>query len=89
MLDMTGVSYMIDAGILLIYAYAGATSFVIAPAYAACGLLSVAVYIAISEAKVNDRFRDHYFISQQTSISLMIMLVFLYFAPEVGCLFLC
>ena len=48
MLDMTGVSYMIDAAILLIYAYAGTTSFVIAPAYAACGLLSVAVYIAIS-----------------------------------------
>lgn len=89
MLDMTGVSYMIDATILLIYAYAGATSFIVAPAYAACGLLSVAVYIAISEAKVNDRFRDHYFISQQTSISLAIMLLFLYFAPEVGCLFLC
>lgn len=89
MLDMTGVSYMIDATILLIYAYAGATSFIVAPAYAACGLLSVAVYIAISEAKVNDRFRDHYFISQQTSISLAIMLMFLYFAPEVGCLFLC
>jgi diguanylate cyclase len=88
-LDMTGVSYMIDAAILLIYAYAGATSFVIAPAYAACGLLSVAVYIAISEANLNDRFRDHYFISQQTTISLAIMLAFIYFAPEVGSLFLC
>ena len=89
LLDMTGVSYMIDAAILLIYAYAGATSFVTAPAYAACGLLSVAIYIAISEAKVNDRFRDHYFILQQTSISLAIMLSFIYFAPEVGGLFLC
>ena len=89
MLDMVGVSYMIDAAILLIYAYAGATSFMVAPAYGACGLLSVAAYIAISEAKVNDRFRDHYFISQQTSISLGIMLLFIYLAPEVGCLFLC
>lgn len=89
LLDMTGVSYMIDAAILLIYAYAGATSFVTAPAYAACGLLSVAIYIAISEAKVNDRFRDHYFILQQTSISLAIMLSFIYVAPEVGGLFLC
>lgn len=89
MLDMTGVSYMIDAGILLIYAYAGATSFATAPAYAACGLLSVALYIAISESKFNDRYRDHYFILQQTSVSLAIMLAFLYFAPEVGGLFLC
>ncbi len=89
MLDMTGVSYMIDAAILLIYAYAGATSFAIPPAYAACGLLSVALYIAISEAKLNDRFRDHYFIVQQTSMSLAIMLVFIYVAPEVGGLFLC
>ena len=86
---MTGVSYMIDAAILLIYAYAGTTSFAIASAYAACGLLSVAIFIAISEARINDRFRDHYFILQQTSVSLAIMLAFIYFAPEVGGLFLC
>ncbi len=89
MLDMIGVSYVIDAAILLIYAYAGTTSFMIAPAYAACGLLSIAIFIAMSESIVNDRFKDHYFITQQTSISLAIMLVFIYFAPEVGCLFLC
>ncbi len=89
MLDMIGVSYMIDAAILLIYAYAGTTSFMIAPAYAACGLLSVGAFIAMSETIINDRFKDHYFVTQQTSISLAIMLVFIYFAPEVGCLFLC
>lgn len=89
LLDMIGISFMIDAGILLIYAYAGTISFMIAPAYAVCGLLSVAAFIATSEARLNDRFRDHYFITQQTSISLAIMLVFLYIAPEVGCLFLC
>ena len=89
LLDMIGISFMIDAGILLIYAYAGTISFMIAPAYAACGLLSVAAFIATSEARLNDRFRDHYFVTQQTSISLAIMLVFLYIAPEVGCLFLC
>jgi diguanylate cyclase (GGDEF)-like protein len=86
---MIGISFMIDAGILLIYAYAGTTSFMIAPAYAACGLLSVAAFIATSETRLNDRFKDHYFVIQQTSISLAIMLVFLYVAPEVGCLFLC
>ncbi|HEX7740899.1 MAG TPA: hypothetical protein VF442_00470, partial [Sphingobium sp.] len=89
MLDMIGVSYVIDAAILLIYAYAGAINFMIPPAYGLCGLLSVAAYIAISEARINDRFKDHYFISQQSSISVGIMLLFIYLAPEVGCLFLC
>lgn len=89
MLDMIGISFVIDAGILLIYAYAGTTTFLIAPAYAACGLLSIAVFVAMSEASVNNRFKDHYFITQQTSVSLAIMLVFIYIAPEVGCLFLC
>ena len=89
MLDMVGVSYTIDAAILLIYAYAGTTTFAVAAAYGICGLLSVAAFIAVSEARVNDRFKDHYFIGQQSTISLAIMLVFLYIAPEVGCLFLC
>lgn len=89
MLDMIGVSYMVDAAILLIYAYAGTTTFMIAPAYGVCGLLSVAAFIAMSESKVNDRFKDHYFVTQQTGISLAIMLLFIYLAPEVGCLFLC
>jgi len=89
MLDMIGVSYVIDAAILLIYAYAGTVSFMIAPAYGLCGLLSIAAFIAMSEANINDRFKDHYFITQQSTVSLAIMLVFLYIAPEVGCLFLC
>ena len=87
--DMIGVSFAIDSAILLIYACAGTTSFLIAPAYGVVGLLSVAVFIAMSEARVNDRFKDHYFVTQQTSVSLAIMLVFIYIAPEVGCLFLC
>jgi diguanylate cyclase (GGDEF)-like protein len=89
MLDMVGISYVTDAAILLIYAYAGTTTFTIAGAYGVCGLLSVALFIAISEASLTDRFRDHYFVTQQSIISLTIMLAFLYIAPEVGCLFLC
>jgi diguanylate cyclase (GGDEF)-like protein len=89
MLDMIGLSYVIDAAILLIYAYAGTTTYTIAGAYGACGLLSVALFIALSETSVTDRFRDHYFVTQQSSISLAIMLVFIYLAPEVGFLFLC
>lgn len=89
MLDMIGVSFVIDAAILLIYAYAGTTSFLIGPAYGVAGLMSVVAFIATSEARVNDRFKDHYFVTQQTGVSLTIMLVFIYIAPEVGCVFLC
>ena len=89
MFDMIGISFLIDAGILLIYAFAGTTPFWIASTYGLCGLLSVALFIAASEANMNDRYRDHYFIVQQPSICLAIMLTFLYLAPEVGCLFLC
>lgn len=89
MLGIIGISYMIDAGILLIYACAGTTSFLTAPAYAMSGLLSVALFIALSEVHINDRFKDHYFVIQQSGVSLAIMLVFLYIAPEVGCVFLC
>ena len=89
MLDMIGISYVIDAAILLVYAYAGTTTYVIASSYGICGLLSVAGFIAMSKARVNDRFRDHYLVTQQTILSLAIMLTFIYLAPEVGLLFLC
>lgn len=89
MLGMVGVSYAIDAGILLIYAYAGTTPLSTATIYGLCGLLSVAVFIVLSETRVNDRFKDHYFVMPQSAVSVAIMLVFLYIAPEVGCVFLC
>lgn len=89
MLDMIGISYVVDTAILLIYAYAGTTSLLIASAYGICGLLSVAAFIGVSEVSWNDRFRDHYFTTQQSAVSLAIMLTFLYMAPEVGYLFLC
>jgi diguanylate cyclase (GGDEF)-like protein len=89
MLGMIGVSYVIDAAILLIYAYAGTIPVAVGPAFGLCGLGSVAGFIALSEAGVNDRFKDHYFVVQQSMVSLAIMLAFSYLVPEVGLLFLC
>lgn len=89
MLAMVGTSYVIDALILFVYAYAGATPYVTASAYLTCGLISVACFLALSEAKINDRFKEHHLVMQQTSVGLTIMLLFLYIAPEVGCVFLC
>jgi diguanylate cyclase (GGDEF)-like protein len=89
MLGMIGVSYVIDAAILLIYAYAGTIPVTIGPAFGICGLGSVACFITLSEAGFNDRFKDHYFVVQQSMVSLAIMLAFSYLAPQVGILFLC
>lgn len=86
---MIAVSYLLDTGILAIYAYAGIAAPMIPAAYATAGLLSVASYVALSEAGINDRFRDHYLVAPQSAVSMIIMLTFTYNAPHVGVVFLC
>nr|WP_300210838.1 GGDEF domain-containing protein [Bradyrhizobium sp.] len=86
---MIGVSYVVDAMILLIYAHAGTTSASVGPAFAVCGLISVTGYIALSESGFNERFKDHYLVVPQSIVSMIIMLAFTYAAPEVGAMFLC
>ncbi|MGZ5989869.1 MAG: GGDEF domain-containing protein [Rhizomicrobium sp.] len=86
---MIGGSYLIDAGILLLYAHAGATPVMVGPAYAASGLILVAFFTAISELGINDRFKDHYLIAPQSTLCMLIALAFAYVAPEVGGMFLC
>ena len=88
-LGMVGVSYVIDTVILLIYAHDGLVPPVVCLAFAACGLCFVGGFIALSEAGVNDRFKDHYFMTQQAGVALAIMLGFIYVAPQVGIVFLC
>ena len=86
---MIGISYVIDAFVLVIYAQAGTIPASIGPAFAACGLATVACYIALSESGFTERFRDHYFVAPQALVSMMVMLAFTYVAPEVGVMFLC
>jgi len=86
---MIGISYVIDAFVLVIYAQAGTVPASIGPAYAACGLATVACYIALSESGFTERFRDHYFVAPQALVSMVLMLAFTYVAPEVGVMFLC
>jgi diguanylate cyclase (GGDEF)-like protein len=81
--------YLIDALLLLLYAHAGTIPATIGPAFAACGLVSVAGYLVLSETGFTERFRDHYFVVPQLVVGMAIMLAFTYIAPEVGVLFLC
>jgi len=87
--DVIGVSYVIDAAILLVYAHAGTTSVTIGPAFAICGLVSITGHILLSESGFAERFKDHYLVVPQSMIGMMIMLVFTYIAPEVGVIFFC
>src|SRR4051812_15917700 len=89
MLGLVGASYVVDATILLLYAAAGSIPAAVGPAFGICGLTSVACFIAMSEAGINDRLKDHYFVVQQSIVSLAIMLGFAWLVPEVGILFLC
>jgi diguanylate cyclase (GGDEF)-like protein len=86
---MIGISYVVDALLLLVYAHAGTIPATIGPAFAICGLISVAGYILLSEIGFTERFRDHYFVMPQVIASMAIMLAFTYIAPEVGVMFLC
>src|SRR5262245_12518607 len=86
---MIGVSYVIDAGILLIYAYAGTVPFWLGPAYALCGLAFMALAILMSETGINERFKDHYMVAPQSAANMLIMVAFTYIAPQVGVMFLC
>ena len=89
MLGLVGASYVVDAAVLLLYAWAGSIPAAIGPAFGICGLTSVGCFVALSEAGINDRFGDHYFVLQQSIVSVFIMLAFAWLAPEVGILFIC
>jgi diguanylate cyclase (GGDEF)-like protein len=86
---MIAASYVLDAFVLLIYARAGTIPATMGPAFAACGLFSVACYMVLSETGFTERFKDHYFVAPQSIVSMAIMLTFTYIAPEVGVIFLC
>ena len=88
-LVITALSYFIDALVLSIYAFAGTTSITTPPIFLVCALLSVTCFVILSDAHFNDRFKDHYLVLQQISVSFLLMLSFIYIVPEVGCVFLC
>ncbi len=88
MIDLIGVSYAIDAAILMLYACAGTIPVMIGPAYAACGLALATIFIALSETGFNDRFKDHYLTIHQASASVLLMQLFAYGVPDVGLMFL-
>jgi diguanylate cyclase (GGDEF)-like protein len=86
---MIGISYVIDALILVIYSMAGTIPASIGPTYAAIGLFTVACNIVLSESGFTERFKDHYVVAPTSIVGMALSLAFVYIAPQAGVLFLC
>lgn len=89
MLDLIGVSFLIDSVLLLLYAYAGTIPAAVGIAYCGIGLLFTGGFILLSESGLTERFSDHYAAVPQAGVNLAILLGFAFCAPKVGFLFLC
>lgn len=87
MLLAIGASYLVDAALLALYAYAGATTYATPIVYGMAGISSMLVFLALSESGFNDRCADHYLTLAQGFCASTVMLGGVYFAPEVGLAF--
>jgi diguanylate cyclase (GGDEF)-like protein len=81
------LSYLFDAVLFALYAYAGATTYATPIIYGMCGVTSTLVFLVLSETGFNDRFADHYLTIAQGFCASTIMLGGVWFAPEVGLAF--
>jgi diguanylate cyclase (GGDEF)-like protein len=80
------VSYLISAGILSLYAYAGTITITVPIVYLICGITATAIALSLSD--FNDRFKDRYLTVPQTILSMTVQLGAIYLAPEVGFYFI-
>jgi diguanylate cyclase (GGDEF)-like protein len=74
--------------VLLVYAFAGTVSIIIPSAYFLCGFTLTGFFVVLSEARVNDRFEDHYLTIFQVAAHVALQLGFLLAAPTIGYAFL-
>jgi diguanylate cyclase (GGDEF)-like protein len=86
---MIATSYLLDALVLQIYAYARTIPVEIALYYLATGVAVVAFFLLLSETGFNDRFKDHYLVVPLATASVLIATAYAYMVPDVSILFLC
>jgi len=85
---MIAASYLLDGLALMVYARAGTIAPAITSAYLATGLSFVVLFAVLSETGINDRFKDHYLIVPQSTVSMLISVGFAYLVPQISVLFL-
>jgi diguanylate cyclase (GGDEF)-like protein len=82
------ISYLISAGILALYSYAGTITIAVSIVYLICGITATAIFLGLSEINFNDRFKDHYLTVPQNIAGMTIQFGGIYLAPEVGFYFI-
>jgi len=85
---LIAASYAIDTAVLFAYYLSGTTTLAVPLAYLAIGLVASAFFLTLSQTAVADRSDDPYMIVPNIGAASAIQFAFLYFAPEVGFVFL-
>jgi diguanylate cyclase (GGDEF)-like protein len=84
-----GASHLINVALLAVFAAAGTISNTLLIAFTLCASCKLAIFMAISESGMSDRWKDHFFAAPYTAATCAMMLAFIAMAPEVAIVFLC
>lgn len=77
-------SYAFDAGIVILFAAAGAAPLSLAWIYLLCGVVINALAWGLSESRFTDRLKDHYLTVPWSIASTASKLLAIYLAPQIG-----
>ncbi|MCG6203241.1 GGDEF domain-containing protein [Rhodopseudomonas sp. HC1] len=86
--DLVAVSYLIDAALLLMYAFADTIPFGIVPAYLAAVLLIMVATIALSEHGFHDRHKDFFLVLPTLAVNMALALGFMVWVPQAAFVFM-
>jgi diguanylate cyclase (GGDEF)-like protein len=89
LLDLIALSYLVDAGLLLVYGLAGIISPTTSLAFVACGLTVVAIYQVMLRAGICAGWPEHLWVIPQMIIHLAVLITFAWLTPQVGVVFMC
>src|SRR5579859_5141557 len=87
-LIVQAASCLLNTLVLLVYCYAGSIPTIIPSAYFLSGMGMIGIFVVLSEAHVSDRFADPYLTLPQVGGHVVLQLIFLLAAPEIGYVFL-
>lgn len=86
--DLVAASYVVDAALLLMYAFAGTIPFGVVPAYLSCVLLIVVAAVALSERGFHDRHEDYFLVVPTSAVNVALALGFMYWVPQAAFVFM-
>src|SRR3989440_5036627 len=84
MLAVQAASCSLISLVLLVYCYAGTISIILPAGYFLSGIGLIGLFVVLSEARVNDRFQDHYLTLFQVGGHVGLQFAFVLAAPAIG-----